>query len=138
MTNQRFISDIKFTLRISNSAIWPILGAYDLHEIIFSRRTLNPFPMGSRPFGSPFNFSYFPLVSASIPFANLFYGFLFSAIFVVTTKVPEENNFNQMPCSISCCKNQNVHNEIFLRFFEKIRFRYNSVNHPTNNHLRIR
>ena len=91
----------------------------------FYERTLKPFPMGRRPFGKPFNCSYFPVVSASIPFASLF--MVFPTLFprqIFATKMTGGNleYSNHVPCPISCCKNQNVH---FLRFFEKIRFREN-------------
>jgi len=52
--------------------VWIRMSILHKEIMFFLRWTLNPFPMGRRPFGSPFNFSYFPLVSASIPFANLF------------------------------------------------------------------
>ena len=96
--------------------------------------------MGRRPFGKPFNFSYFPVESASIPFASLF--MVFPMLFprqVFATKMPGGNleYSNHVPCPISCCKNQNVH---FLRFLKKnpLQGKCALVNHPINNHLRIR
>ena len=96
--------------------------------------------MGRRPFGKPFNFSYFPVESASIPFASLF--MVFPTLFprqIFATKMPGGNleYSNHVPCSISRCENQNVH---FLRFFEKnpLQGKCALVNHPINNHLRIR
>ena len=90
--------------------------------------------MGRRPFGKPFNFSYFPVESASIPFASLF--MVFPTLFprqIFATKMPGGNleYSNHVPCSISRCENQNVH---FLRFFEKnpLQGKCALVNHPIN------
>ena len=105
----------------------------------FLRWTLNPFPMGRRPFGSPFNFSYFPLVSASIPFANLFMvWFCIQWLFC--------GNFNQKSASGKFSLLQpNALSHILLqeskRSFSPVFWKNPLqvlVNHPTNNHLRIR
>ena len=95
--------------------------------------------MGRRPFGSPFNFSYFPLISASIPFANLFMvWFCIQWLFC--------GNFNQKSASGKFSLLQpNALSHILLqeskRSFSPVFWKNPLqvlVNHPTNNHLRIR
>ena len=139
-TTQWPINGLSLIQSSSNVSVGHLGRVWGRMTLLFYERTLNPFPMGSRPFGRPFNFSYFPVVSASIPFASLF--MVFPTLFyrlIFATKISGGNleYSNHVPCPISCCKNQNVH---FLRFFEKnpLQGKCALVNHPINNHLRIR